>query len=764
MAQETVLGAPADTASQTSAHTRAVRLVVALGVALILLSAIQKAYRLTLPTDGWQPGRPSPSTRNLTFGQNMLGLPSALRPGDELLAVEGHSVGERDGLSWEERALRGEFVRPEHWEKGATLRYTVHRDGRTLDLAVPIGGWSLAAIARSAAEQLLLPVPIFLLGCFVLRRRPNDLAARLLFLYAAAGVVPTISWIGSPGGLEEAFVSPHLAMLAAFCSHSSRALLGFPLAVALMLSFPGARAPLRRHPRPIAAVLVGVPVLLVVLEFFSLPAPYLLWVIACLLAQLVWLGYAVLTTREPGDARAQVRWVAFGMGFNIASTLAGALVVAGVLSPALAWLTLIPGSALLFLALAIAILRHRLFAIDVILRRTLVYGALSAFVVGTYVLVVSYLGALFRSADSIWPSLVATSLVAVLFQPLRGRLQQAVNRLVYGERDDPSVALARLGRQLGGTLAPEKLLTTIAATIQSTLRLSSVRIALWDGVAGATIPGERPFPLSYAGEMLGELRVSPRAGETSLSAADVRLLDDLARQAGVAVHAAQTTVALQRARERLVITREEERHRLRRDLHDGLGPALASQALTVDTAALLLDRDPQAAATLMREVKLQSQAAIAEIRRIVYGLRPPALDDLGLASALQEHVRHHVESGLDVEMVVTEPLPRLPAAVEVAVYHIALEALTNVVRHAQARRCVLALTVDTMVVLTVQDNGRGVSVDRRAGVGLTSMRERAEELGGQFAVTVAASGGTMVQAVLPLVERTTDGAVADPYR
>jgi signal transduction histidine kinase len=723
--------------------------MLALALGLVLFSTAQKVYHLTLPTDGWQP---KIGTTNLTFARNVLGLPSDLRPGDELLAVDGMSVAGRDGRGWEDRGVRGELLRPATWQKGSTVRYTVRRGGQVFDIPVPIGGWTLEAIARSAAEQLPVRIAIFLLGIFVLLRRPHEIAARLLFLLGAAGLVPAISWVGSPGSLEEPFTSPILAMVAAYSAHASHALLVFPLMVALVLTFPGERAPLRRHPRPIAAVLIGVPILLVTLNILDLPAPYFVWVVACLLVQILWLAYALVATREPSPTRAQVRWLAFGFLLNAMGTVVSVLQGIAVLPAWLGWLAQLASLSglMLPLALTIAILRHRLFDIDLILSRALVYGALTAFVVGAYVLIVAYLGSLFRREGDLWPSLAATAVVAVLFQPLRGWLQRVVNRLIYGERDSPYAALTRLGRQLEGTLAPETLLTTITATIENTLRLPSVTIALHDRARAAPTPGERAFPLSYGGETLGELRVAPRPGEAALSPADVRLLDDLARQAGVAVHAARTTAALQRAREQLVSAREEERRRLRRDLHDGLGPALASQALTIDTACLLLEREPHTAAALLGEVKAQAQAAIAEIRRVAYGLRPPALDDLGLLGALREHAGRYSESGLVVEVAAAEPLPPLPAAVEAAAYQIALEALTNVARHAQARHCAIALAVGDSLTLTICDDGLGMPPTRNAGVGLSSMHERAEELGGALEVITAVGGGTTIQARLPL--------------
>ena len=256
-------------------------------------------------------------------------------------------------------------------------------------------------------------------------------------------------------------------------------------------------------------------------------------------------------------------------------------------------------------------------------------------------------------------------------------------------------------------------------------------------------------PLVYQGERVGELRLAPRAGERTLAPVDRRLIDDLARQAGVAVHAVQLTRDLQRARERLVTGREEERRRLRRDLHDGLGPTLASQALTIDTARLMIERDPLTAASLLLEAKAQSQAAVSEIRRVVYELRPPALDDLGLVGALKELADQFVDTGLKVTIETVGQLPRLSAAVEVAAYRIVQEALTNVARHAQARTCEVKISGDAGLALNIIDDGLGIPDQRCAGVGLASMRERAEELGGRCWVARNAVGGTTVTAHLP---------------
>ena len=259
--------------------------------------------------------------------------------------------------------------------------------------------------------------------------------------------------------------------------------------------------------------------------------------------------------------------------------------------------------------------------------------------------------------------------------------------------------------------------------------------------------------MSYQGEPVGQLILAPRLGESGFGAADRRLLDDLARQAGVAAHTVRLTDALKRSRERLVTAREEERRRLRRDLHDGLGPALAAQTLKVGAARALYPRDPASADRLLGELERDIAAALADIRRLVYNLRPPALDELGLCAAIREcAAQYHAQGASELRITVEAPehLPSLPAAIEVAAYRIAQEALANVVRHAGARNCRIRLALGALLELEIADDGVGLPDQRRIGVGLTSMRERAEELGGTCVIEAAPGGGTLVRARLPL--------------
>ena len=423
----------------------------------------------------------------------------------------------------------------------------------------------------------------------------------------------------------------------------------------------------------------------------------------------------------------------------------------------------------------VAILRYRLYDIDIIINRTLVYGTLTACIVGIYVLAVGGLGVLFEARGNLAVSLLATGVVAVLFQPLRGRLQRAVNRLMYGERDDPYAVISRLGKRLEATLAPEAVLPTIAETIAQALKLPYAAILLKEGggfrsAAAHGSPTSEPetLPLMYQREEIGRLVIAARAPGEEFSPADRRLLGDLARQAEVAVHAVRLTADLQRSRERLVATREEERRRLRRDLHDGFGPTLASLALGLNAARkLMASNELQDADEVLVRLEQETEGTVADVRRLIYGLRPPALDELGLMAAIRRQAEsqgmtsapmdtrpdEYRDDELVFRMEAPEELPPLPAAVEVAAYRIIQEALTNVARHAGAKTCCIRLAVDETsdaLQLEVTDDGVGMPEGRHAGVGLSSMRERAVELGGICDVKSLPTGGTHVLARLPL--------------
>jgi signal transduction histidine kinase len=336
-------------------------------------------------------------------------------------------------------------------------------------------------------------------------------------------------------------------------------------------------------------------------------------------------------------------------------------------------------------------------------------------------------------------------------------LQRRVHRLVYGDRSDPYAALARLGQRLQSAPDPSEVFTTIVDGVSAALRLGYCAVSLrrddtLEVAAEQGIRGREPefvLPLSYQGDEIGQLIAEP-APRSVLSATDRQLLDDLARQAGAAVHSVRVMSDLQRSRERLIAAREEERLRLRRDLHDGLGPTLAALVFKIGLIRDSVRDDPARSDRLLQELGGETKNAIADIRSLVYALRPPALDELGLVGALREQAALLGES-TGLEIAVASPhLPELPPAVEVAAYRIVTEALTNVARHAQASRCDVELDLRDGLEIDVYDDGIGFAESARPGVGLRSMRERADELGGSFTAGKCAPHGTRIQVRLPV--------------
>lgn len=416
------------------------------------------------------------------------------------------------------------------------------------------------------------------------------------------------------------------------------------------------------------------------------------------------------------------------------------------------------------ICLTVAILRYRLFDIDLFISRTLVWILMTLLVIAAYIGIVFGIGSRFEQDRSNVLTLIALGLTAVLFQPMRAYVQRGINRLLYGDRDDPYQVVRKLAADLSDTVQPIEALRATVQTLTEALRLPYAAITLEPGaspVAAAGMPGmaEILIPLSYQSQSVGELIVSPRGGAREFDATDLRLLNDLTQQIGVVAHNVRLTNDLQLSRERIVTAREEERRRLRRDLHDGLGAQLAALTLHAGAMKATIRTDPDAAVAQATELQQELRTAIADIRRLVQGLRPASLDDLGLIGALQNRISTvnlgegtpEQQHRLFVTLVAPEPLGDLPAAVEVAIYHIVDEALTNVVRYANAARCDICIARDAAGIrLTIEDDGVGIPTDRISGVGLQSMRERASELGGTFAAEPRDLAGTRIVAELPM--------------
>lgn len=452
-----------------------------------------------------------------------------------------------------------------------------------------------------------------------------------------------------------------------------------------------------------------------------------------------------------GAARQQVKWVVWAgvlLGVEVATELIPGNPVSSVTGTA--------AVALFAAAVAVAILRHRLLDIDVVINRTVVFVVLSAAVVGTYMACVTAFAAAVGQPVRLGGGLLATALVAVGFVPARQRVQRVVDRMMYGERRDPYGVMSRLGASLEPRGSRSEL-AVVVDTVTQTLKLPYAAIVAPGGEVLAATGVARgtavAWPLVYQGACLGELRVEPRPPAGGFGRDERRLLVDLARQVAVAVHAVQLSADLRASRRRLVTAKEEERRRLRRDLHDGLGPKLAAVGLQLDTARMLLGDRPEQAAETLTAVTAEIRATIDDVRRLVYELRPPALDELGLVGAVRDCAARLEPGGPLIEVAAAHPLPPLPAAVEVAAYRIANEALTNVVRHADAGRCEVGIRVDgDELVVTVRDDGTGLpAAGARSGVGMQSMAERAAEIGGCFLVGPGTGGhGALATARLPL--------------
>ncbi|MEV0090916.1 histidine kinase [Streptomyces sp. NPDC050738] len=394
-------------------------------------------------------------------------------------------------------------------------------------------------------------------------------------------------------------------------------------------------------------------------------------------------------------------------------------------------------------AIAIAVLRHELLDIRLVVSRALLFALLTGMVIAAYVGLVAVFDVLMHRQPGLIGSSFATLAVAFAFNPARRRLQAVVERALYGERTDPVRAVSRIGERLAGAGVCD-----VPEAVCEALRLpyAAVGESRW----GTRTERTHTLSLGYEGRGVGELVVGLRPGERELAPADLAVLELLAVPLAAALHATVLSAQLQQSRERIVAAREEERRRIRRDLHDGLGPTLAGAAFQADAAHNLLTVAPQRTGELLTELRAEIGGAVQEIRRLVDGLRPPDLDQLGLIGALRERSERLAwrADGVPVDVRVDAPalLPVLPAAVEVAAYRIATEALTNAARHSGASRVELRIVVGEGLRVEVSDDGTTES-SWRPGVGITSMQERAAELGGS-----CVAGRGRVVAMLPLGE------------
>jgi two-component system NarL family sensor kinase len=682
---------------------------------------------------------------------------SSLRRGDVVRAIDGQRVDHVTRIA-DPRA-------------GDALIYTVERAGVTTRVPVRLAeSWPTSAWALRNWPALLLAASLLGMAVQVFRRRPHDPAAVALLWIAGLGGVGVPAF-GLGGQAVDLAYGRDLGWLA-FGEGCLALMWGAWLLFVLVFPDPFRGVSVRRLVVVCGALLVSVYGVYLIIVLPGAPS---LAVAQWRLIEMTFAsGYVlpalivvVITARFLGArgtaARLYLGWLAAGfaacgLGYYLVWQLP--VMIRG--APLLGW-NFVP---LPFLGcvgtLAAAVLRFGLFDIKAVARRAVVYAMLTVAVVVVYASIVAAAGSLVTTGPLLAPSLVATVVIAVLFQPLKDRVQRSVTRLLYGTRDEPYVALSRLGERLENSAAGDAVLASVTSTVASALKVPYVVAELCAADGGVlrrsesgqpTSTGSVTFPAVSGGTLVGRLLVTPRRAEPGFAPSELRLLTDLVRQAAPALQALQLTVELRESRWRLVRAGAEERRRIQRDLHDGVGPSLAGLRMQIGAARALLAQGatPQASATLA-EIERQLVQCVAEVRQLLVALRSPLLDSLGLVGALRYQAqRLGVNGSLVIVVDAPDDLPRLPAAVEEATLAIVSEAMTNAARHAVARRCVVTIACHDGLEVLVTDDGRGIADQPRTGIGLRSMRQRADEIGGTCEVRSAPGTGTRVRATFPAV-------------
>ncbi|WP_180960114.1 sensor histidine kinase [Neobacillus cucumis] len=434
-------------------------------------------------------------------------------------------------------------------------------------------------------------------------------------------------------------------------------------------------------------------------------------------------------------------------------------------------------------AILMAMMKQRLWDIDFIVNRTLVYVIMTACTVIVYVIGVWYSGLLFQSSNNLISSLIATGIVAVLFAPVKAKVQRFINRRMFGENEEPYTVLFRMAKELEQPNDPDSVLQLVVRTIKDSLKIPYASLSLYQNGETVVTAEEGIFShdylsyrLVYQGDDIGEIKLSRRAPGESFTSSDQKFIDMLIRQASVVVQSAKVSKDLkllaedlQESRETIVYAREEERRKLRSNLHDDLAPRLAALALTAAAAEELVDSNPYATKDILGELRTTIRQTVSEIRGLVYDLRPPTLDEMGLIGSIHERIKDlsaasaTQRSAAETDRVVFTlntpgKLPDLPAAVEVAAYRITTEAIVNLIRHSKAKNCLISFafsyTGEKGLVICIEDDGIGVDPVRKreknSGIGIGSMNERATELGGRFQLETNGHRGTAITVFLPV--------------
>ncbi len=644
---------------------------------------------------------------------------------------------------------------------------------------------NVAVWSASDVLDVLVSLGVPVLGIVIVNKRPKNAIG---WIFIVAGIALALGSIGQTYAVHALRADPGSLPAGRALAWVSNVLWPIPIIAltVLFLLFPTGHLPSPRW-RPVAWLVVATCVVLtlgaLILATAGWSDPFggidaaagsagdvaRVAIVIAVSAEVVALLLSVASLvvrfrRSTGVERLQLKWFVSAAALAAVAFSVGIFVDSAVVSVILSISLLC-----LYVAIGIAMVKHNLYDIDVIINKTITYGALAAFITAIYVVVVVVIGAVIGVTEGV--SLLATAVVAVAFQPIRRRAQQIANRLVYGERATPYEVLSRFSEHVGETYSDEDILVRMARLLAEGTGATSAAVwlrvgdevrpaAVWptNGGMATAIPlvrGEPPevegvtaaVPVRHQRELLGLLTVTKPPNEP-LSSVEDKLVADLAAQAGLVLANSKLIEDLRASRQRLVAAQDEERRRLERNLHDGAQQQLVALAIRLKLARTTASKDLVEADRMLEQLEGDVTDALENLRELARGVYPPLLADQGLTAAIDAQSRR---SAVPVR-VEADGIDRYPQEIETAVYFCTLEALQNAAKYADAGQITVRLVQDDgELVLSVRDDGRGFDpAVTPLGAGLQNMADRLAALGGRLIVRSRAGGGTTIEGRIPV--------------
>jgi signal transduction histidine kinase len=630
------------------------------------------------------------------------------------------------------------------------------------------GTWNVGTTVNRLAA-----IGVAILGIVIVAKRPLN---SIGWLFVAAASSLAVGYFGNIYAVHSLVAMPGSVPAGRLAAFLSSVAYSVPTSMLLLLLFlfPTGRALSPRWRRVIQALLL-VFAMYVLLSFvesaltwnspFVTPSSGASSVVGEVLLAATAVGYlmglilAIVCVvmryrRSGGDERQQLKWFTFASSIVVITFAVSSL--AALVAPSLGNSNLLwcfQGASLIFLwvAIGIAMLKYRLYDIDVVIRKTAVFGLLAAFITAVYALIVAVSTDLFRASTA--GSFAAAATLAILFAPARERARRVADRLVYGRRATPYEVLADFSDRVGESYASEDVLHRMALVLKEGIGASGARVLLRVGVeqheaaAVGETGTETVVPVLHQGEELGALAVSMPANDP-MDPAKRALVEDLASQAGLVLRNVALIEDLRASRQRLVAAQDEERRKLERNIHDGAQQQLVALAVKANLAKGLATRDPAKTEEILGQLGAEVQEALENLRDLARGIYPPLLADKGLAVALESQAR---KSSVLVS-VEANGIGRYPQEIEAAVYFCSLEALQNVAKYANASSAAVILAqTDGHLSFEVRDDGQGFDPDVTGyGTGLQGIADRLAALGGSLEVSSTAGEGTVVSGSLPV--------------